>query len=76
MIDRRKQTSMLPTDHDILIKLDTNVENLIDAFHQHKIDDKKVHGDQETLNRFILKTLYIGYGGLLVIMFSLKVFFK
>lgn len=63
---------MSPSDHDILIRVDENVDNLVKGLDKHIVDDDSFQKDSKKEIDWIKKVIYLGMGGLFVLNLVLK----
>jgi hypothetical protein len=81
--DGRERRKVAMTDHDLLIKIDANLNNLCENFRTHKtdfiqhtLDDKICQGENDDRFKKIEAIIWRCAGGLTVIVILLKFMFK
>lgn len=70
--DRRKQNDK---DHDLLLTINSKLNNFIDVFDGHAKFNQDVHDDHESRLRFLEKGYWVGIGALAILQIFLK-FYK
>ena len=60
---------MSSEEHDILIRVDTNIKNLMSRIDKHVEDDAKFHEKIEVRVKMVERIVFLGLGGLAVIQF-------
>lgn len=71
-IERRTKTSMAQDDHDLLVKIHTNLDNFISKFEDHEISDEKKFDKHDSRLTLVERGLWIGIGSIAVIQIILK----
>lgn len=74
--ERRKNGSMNHEERDLLIRIDSNLINLIGRFDNHVIDDKVAFKKNSDEIDFLKKITYMGLGILIVVNLALKLLIK
>lgn len=63
-------------DHDLLIRIDANVDNLISTVGQHTKDDLDNFKEIEQAQTWMQRQLWMGMGGLAVLVFIVRAVWK
>ena len=68
--NERRQSCILHCE--LILKLETKLDNLIDTLNAHIEDRKVLYQDHESRVRFLERSLWIGFGGLAALNLVLK----
>ena len=70
--NERRKDDMSQEERDLLIRIDTNLKNLVDKFTEH-IDADNMNFSKQSIDiEWLKKTTYMGLGALIIINVILK----
>jgi len=70
--ERRHGSSMSADDHDLLVKIHTNLDNFMTKFDDHEVQDDKKFDKHDGRLTILERGLWIGIGSFAVIQIALK----
>ena len=70
----RRKSLMNQDERDLLIRIDQNVDNLINRFENHTETDVKTFGEHSDRLKILERAIWLGMGGLALLQFIIKVY--